>query len=177
MKGSKALIWVLVLSNIALVVALIITGTPSPPEFNDTHGGPQGVHQPPHGPHNHPLDNDRMKAFMEDTLGFSQQDIDAFRQLRIQMDMDARTHHKAIKEAKTALFSLGLDTKPDSVKKDSLLAIICEEFKVLDAMSMEHFHQLSKLGTPENQEKLNRFLREMIGKLGPPHSMHKGKGH
>ena len=164
MKVNKILIWILALSNVALVAVLLTTrnsGVAPPP------GHAIDLHEHHQGPHR-PFDDPKMKSFMMDSIGFSESDFNKFKALRKQMDHGAKEHHETIKEAKTAIMSLGVGQEPDTVQMDSIMDIMCGEFRALDFLTMDHFHQLSKLGTAKNQEKLDHFLKEMIAKMGPP---------
>jgi len=179
MKSNRILIWVLAITNLSLLLILIFQ-RPSPPT---PIVGPPPFPTPPEQmgpPLNAPLMQDpKMISFLEDSLGFTDAEFAAFRDLRRQMDQEGRIHHVAIKKAKHDLFMLGLNATPNVETKDSLLAIICTEFKALDELTMEHFHSLSMLGTPSNQAMLNEFLEKLIDHMGPPRKgpLHDGPMH
>jgi hypothetical protein len=169
MKSNRILIWVLAISNLSLLVFLVFQRPNQPFSENGPPPFPPPPHQAGHA-HKGPLMQDpKMVSFMRDSLGFTDEEFKAFRGLRRTMEQDGQKHHVAIRKAKYDLFSLGLDATLDVETKDSLLTIICTEFKALDELTMEHFHSLSLLGTTANQVMLNEFLQKLISHMGPPH--------
>ncbi len=165
MKGNRLLIAILVLSNIALVVVLL-TSSMSPKER--IHGLKPPKHPGNENVHKNPEDQPEVRAFMRDSIGFKEADIEKFHELRREMGRKGKPFHEQIKQIKGELFTLGLSDTIDIQKRDSLFTEMFESFRFLDSMVVDHFHQLHQLGGEDvDREKLGKFLKEITRKLKP----------
>jgi len=79
-----------------------------------------------------------------------------------------RSRHGIIVDLKKAIHRLGVLNVVDTAARDSLIQLLCNETAQLDIKTMEHFSQLSTLGSDKNQKQLKKFILDAIERLGPP---------
>jgi Spy/CpxP family protein refolding chaperone len=142
----------LVLFNITLLSALWLQNTRRP--------------EPPPG--GHPFNHEN---FFSRALDFNESQTISFEKLRQEHFLKVRPEKEAIAPLKKQLVEESLSDNPDTKKTDSLVAAIGVHQAAIERELVLHFHQLSKLCTPEQRGKLKEVLENMATRR-----MHGGKG-
>lgn len=73
-----------------------------------------------------------------------------------------------IRSKRDSLVSQLANATPDSAKINSLTASIGNDQAQLEKVTFEHFRQLRKICTPEQQLKFDNVIREALRMMGPP---------
>ena len=142
----------LVLLNVTLLSALWLQKSQRPELLSGGH------------PFNH-------EGFFTRHLDLSESQTINFEKLRQEHFLKVRPEMEAIAPLKKQLVDESLKDMPDTKKTDSLVAAIGLHQAAIERELLLHFHQLSKLCTPEQRSRLKTVLENMSTRR-----MHGGKG-
>jgi hypothetical protein len=117
----------------------------------------------------------RGPAFLIEELGFNGQQQTVFRESRIKFRDNARPLFMEIRQLNGAIMEETLKDNPDTLKLDALSM----EIGVLQArakqLTVRHLLEVKSIATPDQQEKLEAFYRELLSRDSGP--MGKGMQH
>lgn len=147
MKKNKLLILsVIVLITINLVlVAFILFRAPHHPK----HGGPRNI--------------------IIERLQFDNNQIDQYDVFIKKHRSDITSIEEQILTNKNQLYSLLQEEKVDTLKRDSLIALISELHIQIENVNFNHFGEIKSLCTPEQLNDFNLLVNE-IAQLFSPHA-------
>ena len=128
----------------------------------------QNSHRREHLSGEHKFNHER---FFEKQLDLSESQTISFEKLRQEHFLKVRPEIEAIAPLKKQLVEESFKDIPDTKKTDSLVAAIGLHQAAIERELLLHFHQLSKLCTPEQRSRLKTVLENMSTRR-----MHSGKG-
>ena len=111
------------------------------------------------------------ESFFARELALNESQTISFEKLRQEHFLKIRPEMEAIAPLKKQLVTESLKDKPDTKKTDSLVAAIGLHQAAIERELVLHFHQLSRLCTPEQRGRLKEVLENMATRR-----MHGGKG-
>ncbi|MBT4774362.1 MAG: hypothetical protein HOH13_00725 [Crocinitomicaceae bacterium] len=164
MKSNRILIWTLAFSNLLLVILMVFDQSENEDQFNLKHKNKHENH-PPFRPNWNPS---HFHHYLKDSIGLNEIELKRLKELQKEMATYFRSRHGIIVDLKKAIHRLGVLNVVDTAARDSLIQLLCNETAQLDIKTMEHFSQLSTLGSDKNQKQLKKFILDAIERLGPP---------
>jgi hypothetical protein len=161
---------ILTIINVTAVVTVLIqlnryhnipgSGIPGPPDTgNDTLNKGQGP-----GP-----------AFLIRELGMNQEQQQAFRESRIKFRDKAMPLYAEIRQLNTGLAEEIIKATPDTLKLEQISKQIGELQVQIKLLIIKHLREVKSIATPEQQEKLTMFYRDLLSRDSGP--MGKGMQH
>jgi Spy/CpxP family protein refolding chaperone len=111
------------------------------------------------------------ESFFAKELDLSESQTISFEKLRQEHFLKVRPEMEAIAPLKKQLVEESFKDNPDTKKTDSLVTAIGLHQAAIERKLLLHFHQLSKLCTPEQRGRLKTVLENMSTRR-----MHGGKG-
>ena len=112
------------------------------------------------------------ESFFARQLDLNESQAISFEKLRQEHFLKVRPEMEAISPLKKLLVEESLKDNPDTKKIESLVAAIGLHQAAIERELVLHFHQLSKLCTPEQRGK----LKEMLENMSTRRMQHGGKG-
>ena len=114
------------------------------------------------------------RLFLEQVLSFDEKQKESYRVMREEHFSKARSIREHIKLMKEAFFNAMADNSitDDELRKKS--AAIGTEVAALDILTFKHFQEVRQMCTPEQKEKFDEIIVEVLRSMdrpGPP-----GKG-
>jgi hypothetical protein len=119
--------------------------------------------------------NGRGPAFLIEELGFNGQQQKAFRESRIKFRDNARPLFMEIRQLNGTIMEETLKDNPDTLKLDALSLEIGDLQAAAKQLTIRHLLEIKSIATPEQQEKLEAFYRELLSRDSGP--MGKGMQH
>ncbi len=107
---------------------------------------------------NHP----RHGRFMKEEIGFTEAQMDNFKNSRSQLREIVRPIHIELRNLNHELINESISNKPDTAKCDSLIKMIGEKNIELKRAISRHLIQVSSTATPDQKEKLKEFYLGMF---------------
>lgn len=155
MNSSKTkvllfLVGILLLTNIALVVFFV--GKKDRPA---SHNGPR------------PDRSSMMKGFLKDTVGFDDQQLSQYENIRQQHDERMKGLFEQMRIAKLDFYSLVNKPGADSASQ-AAAASIGEKQKAVDLAFFNHFREVRMLCRPEQQPKYDSLVQRIIRRMVSP---------
>ena len=142
------LVGILLLTNIALVVFFVGKG----PEKQQRRGGDRSA---------------AVREFLKDSVGFNEQQLAQYDQLRQQNRDNMRPLFEDLGNAKMAYYKFINQPAGDSAGQ-AAAALIGEKQKVLDMAFFNHFRQVRELCTPDQQVKYDSMVQQVIRRMVAP---------
>ena len=142
------LVGILLLTNIALVVFFVGKG----PEKRSPRGGER---------------SSAVREFLQDSIGFNEQQLAKYDQLRQQNRENMRPLFEDLGNAKMAYYKFINQPAADSAGQ-AAAALIGEKQKALDMAFFNHFRQVRELCTPEQQPKYDSMVQQVIRRMVAP---------
>ena len=119
--------------------------------------------------------NFRGPAFLIEELGFNGHQQKVFRESRIKFRDNARPLFMKIRQLNGAIMEETLKDKPDTLMLDALSLEIGGLQARAKQLTVRHLLEVKSIATPDQQEKLEAFYRELLSRDSGP--MGKGKQH
>ncbi len=150
---TRTLIGVLVLLNIATLVALWLTylRRPLPPPRRGGGGGA-----------------DNVQMFFARELGLTKEQAQKFEALRQKLVSSVRGGNDEQRRLRLALMNELLAPAPDQGKVDELTAALGKQEGEMDRALFMHFRELYDVCTPQQQVKFRGLIDELLSMFGPP---------
>lgn len=109
------------------------------------------------------VDRGRMK--LEKEVGFNEQQLNQFEELRQKNRQDLKPMFEELRIAKDSFYSLlYLPDIPDSLITQRANAV-SEKQEAIDRKMFQHFNSLKKIATPDQKVKLDSFMSGVIRKM------------
>lgn len=125
-----------------------------------------------HNPHNGP--GSPMAAFLQQELGFTAQQMEAYNKLRQQNRQKMKPLFEDVRLAKVHFYDFLNDEQINDSLLDAAASQIGEKQKVLDLQTLKNFRQLRTLCTEEQKKKYDSLITGVISNMwftprnGPP---------
>ncbi len=110
----------------------------------------------------------RLQHLLRDELGFDQRQIDQFQRLQKAHRDQVRVLQDEIQQLKKQMFDAVLCDNPQPTLSDSLLILTQEKQAEIERLTFQHFVDLKKLCSPEQQDKLQLLIHDMFRRQPPP---------
>lgn len=120
----------------------------------------------PQGPP--PPDRARTGDFLARELGFDAQQAEQFHQLRETHFTKTRELDRKLRENKHHMIEVLAQNPPDTAEAFTLTQEIGEQSQRMDSLLIEHYLEVQKICTPQQQEQLNRIFLDAIPHPGGP---------
>jgi periplasmic protein CpxP/Spy len=147
------LVGILLLTNIALVVFFV--ARKSSPEKQRNRGGDRSA---------------VMREFLKDSVGFNEQQLAQYDQLRQQNRENMRPLFEDLGNAKMKYYQFVSQPGPDSATQ-AAAALIGEKQTALDMAFFNHFKQVRALCTPDQYARYDSIVQKIIRRMtAPPRS-------
>lgn len=108
------------------------------------------------------LEKQRLQHLLRDELGFDQRQIEQFQYLQKMHRDQVRVLQDEIQQLKKQMFDAVLDDNPNPVLSDSLLQLSQDKQAEIERLTFQHFVDLKKLCSPEQQDKLQLLIHDMF---------------
>lgn len=141
------LVGILLLTNIALVVFFV--ARKGGPEKQRNRGGDR---------------SSVVREFLKDSIGFNDQQLAQYDQLRQQNRETMRPLFEDLGNAKMTYYTFVSQPNADSASQ-AAAALIGEKQKALDMAFFNHFRQVRELCTPGQQTKYDSMVQHIIRKM------------
>lgn len=111
---------------------------------------------------------------LKEQVGFSQEQLDHYKQLRDQQRETIRPMYEDMRMTKDSLFKLLGDTADNEEKLQLITDRIGQKQKSLDLLTFHHFSELRKICTPLQKPAYDSMVVQMFRKMGKP-AQHKNE--
>ena len=108
-----------------------------------------------------------VREFLKDSIGFNEQQLAQYDQLRQQNRENMRPLFEDLGNAKMAYYKFINQPAADSAGQ-AAAALIGEKQKALDMAFFNHFRQVRALCTPEQQPKYDSMVQQVIRRMVAP---------
>jgi len=107
--------------------------------------------------------------FLKTELGFSEEQVGKF--LRMQDDFLEQNgkRRRSIGNLKREIYGSLIDSSADSSINDERIARIGREYAEIEKFAFQYFQKLKNLCTPEQREKFDLLLGQILMKIDPMH--------
>lgn len=119
--------------------------------------------------------NGRGPAFLIEELGFNEHQQKDFMESRIKFRANARPLFMEIRQLNAAIMEETLKDKPDTIKLGALSLEIGGLQARAKQFTVRHLLEVKSIATPDQQDKLEAFYRELLSRDSGP--MGKGMQH
>ncbi len=180
-KGTpNVAITLLVLLNLALLVTIWysrLKPQPQPPIYNPLQNQQTQTTDPSHQQsrvrplhinQRRQLQEERLASFLKKELDFSQKQIEAFFQLRNTHFNSRETLRRQINDLRKEMMDHLFDEPPDQTEVQRLATKLGEKTAQLEKSVFDHFQELMKICTPDQEKRYRSLLREILEQLRPP---------
>ncbi|RYY61817.1 MAG: periplasmic heavy metal sensor [Chitinophagaceae bacterium] len=118
-------------------------------------------------------DGEEMKSkgateLLKEQVGFSQEQLDRYKQLRDQQRETIRPMYERMRNTKDSLFRLLSDTAVSDGRLDDITGNIGSQQKSLDLLTFRHFSELRKICRPEQRVAYDSMVVQLFRRMGKP---------
>ena len=110
--------------------------------------------------------------FLSKELNLTEAQVEAFKTVRRDLDQGRRFLEHEILEARRELVEESFQPNPDSAKVEMLALKIGENQIQLEQLVFEHFVKMRSLCNPEQSEKFDSLIHEILHRSKPPDTPH-----
>ncbi|MDX1586155.1 MAG: periplasmic heavy metal sensor [Balneolaceae bacterium] len=112
----------------------------------------------------------RVQRFIERELNLSEEQRNAFRELRKDHIRETRAYFRDIRQARGALFE-ALRNEESDVAVDSLTAVIGRKQQELEEALYDHFSELRNICNDEQKAKFDQIISRVMQRVDPLRQM------
>ncbi len=108
------------------------------------------------------------RLFLEQELSFDEKQKDIYRHMREEHFMKARDIKEKVKTLKEAFFKAMADSSITDEELRKRASAISTEASELDVLTFKHFQQVRQMCTPEQKEKFDEIIEEVLRSMDRP---------
>jgi periplasmic protein CpxP/Spy len=109
-----------------------------------------------------------MREFLKDSVGFNDQQLAQFDQVREQHQQNVRTLFEDMRKAKLSFYQLFNQGSSADSANQAAASVIAEKQKALDLAFFNHFREVRTLCQPEQLPRYDSLIQQIVRRMVSP---------